>query len=45
MLAGPTEATAIGNIAAQMIALGEFEDLFAARACIAESFEIAEYRP
>lgn len=45
VLAGPTEATAIGNIAAQMIALGEFEDLFAARACIAESFEIAEYRP
>ena len=36
--AGPTEATALGNLAAQMIAAGEFEDLRAARACIADSF-------
>lgn len=38
--AGPTEATAIGNLAVQMISEGIFEDLFDARDCIAESFEI-----
>ena len=43
--AGPTEATAIGNIAAQMIAAKELENLEAARACIGESFEIKIYRP
>lgn len=41
--AGPTEATAIGNIAAQMIAGGDFTDLFEVRACIAESFDIQKY--
>lgn len=41
--AGPTEATAIGNIAAQMIAGGDFVDLFEVRACIAESFDIQKY--
>lgn len=38
--AGPTEATAIGNLAVQMIADGEFMDLYDARACIADSFEL-----
>ncbi len=41
--AGPTEGTAIGNIAVQMIAQGALADLFAARACIAASFPIAVY--
>lgn len=41
--AGPSEATAIGNLAAQMIAAGEFEGLEAARRCIANSFEIKTY--
>jgi len=41
--AGPTEATAIGNLAAQMIAGAEFKDLFEVRACIAESFAIQKY--
>ncbi len=41
--AGPTEATAIGNLSAQMIAGGEFADLFEVRACIAESFDIQTY--
>ncbi len=41
--AGPTEATAIGNIAAQMIAAGELKDLKDARKCIDRSFEIKEY--
>ena len=41
--AGPTEATAVGNIAAQMLAGGELTDLQSARACIAESFDVQVY--
>ena len=41
--AGPTEATAIGNLAAQMIADGIWKDLKSARTCIYESFPIAVY--
>ena len=41
--AGTTEATAIGNIAAQMIAAGELNNLEDARACIADSFPIHVY--
>ncbi len=41
--AGPTEATAIGNVAAQMIAAGELEGLKAARACVFRSFPIQIY--
>lgn len=40
---GPTEATAVGNIAAQMIASGELKDLKSARECIFHSFEIKTY--
>lgn len=43
--AGPGEATAIGNLAAQMIAAGELKDLKAARACVFESFDIQKYAP
>ena len=43
--AGPTEATAIGNLAAQMLAAKEFENLAEARRCIFESFEIERYEP
>ena len=43
VLAGPSEATAIGNLMAQMIGKGEFEGLMQARACVAESFPICEY--
>ena len=42
--AGPGEATAIGNILAQMIQSGVFADLAAARAVVADSFEIQIYR-
>jgi len=42
--AGPTEATAIGNLAAQMMALGALKDLKAARACVYRSFPITEYK-
>ena len=42
--AGPTEATAVGNLAAQMLAVGELKDLKDARACVFRSFPIAEYK-
>lgn len=41
--AGPTEATAIGNLAAQMIEAGEYGSLAEARRGIFESFEIKRY--
>ena len=41
--AGSTEATAIGNIAVQMLQDGVFADLPAARTCIEESFDIKYY--
>ncbi len=40
---GPTEGTAIGNIAVLMIATGELKDLKDARRCIYKSFEINTY--
>ena len=43
--AGPVEATALGNIAAQLIALGEIKDMWEARQIIANSFEVKEYQP
>ena len=43
VLAGPTEATAIGNLAVQMIAGKELKDLTDARACIYQSFPIKKY--
>lgn len=45
VLAGPGEATAIGNILAQMIEAKMFDSLSSARECVAKSFEIAEYQP
>jgi len=45
VLAGPTEATAIGNILAQMIAADQVEDLQAGRKLIRDSFEIRSYQP
>ena len=41
--AGPTEATAIGNIAAQMITGKELASLQEARTCIFDSFEVKTY--
>jgi rhamnulokinase len=43
--AGPAEASAVGNICAQMIALGEIQSLDEARALIRHSFDIHEYHP
>jgi rhamnulokinase len=42
--AGPGEATAIGNILAQMLGEGVFADLKEARCCVADSFEISIYQ-
>lgn len=41
--AGPTEATAIGNITVQMLYDNVFKDLPQARTCIGESFDIKHY--
>lgn len=41
--AGPTEATAIGNVVAQMISARELKNLREARKCISESFEIRRF--
>lgn len=43
--AGPSEATAIGNLAVQMIAAGIFKNLGEARECIARSFPIKIFEP
>ncbi|WP_055666196.1 rhamnulokinase [Desnuesiella massiliensis] len=43
VFAGPTEATAIGNIMVQMMKNKEFTDLNDARNCVYKSFEIKEY--
>src|SRR5690625_3515456 len=44
VIAGPSEATAIGNIAAQLIALNQIEDIQQARTIIQESFELKKYK-
>jgi rhamnulokinase len=43
--AGPVEASALGNLCAQMIALGDIENLEAARQIIRHSFPLREFRP
>lgn len=45
VLAGPVEATALGNIAVQLIALGEIKDVREARRIVANSEETYEYIP
>lgn len=41
--AGPVEATAIGNIIVQLIALGEIMDITEARKMVKRSFEVKKY--
>ena len=43
VIAGPTEATAIGNLLMQMIALGEIKDLAEGRKLVADSFALKEF--
>ena len=45
VVAGPVEATAIGNIAIQAITSGELSDLGQARELIARSFPMTTYEP
>ena len=43
--AGPVEATVIGNIATQLMALGHIKSIEQARDIIAASFPIEQYAP
>lgn len=43
VFAGPTEATAIGNLLAQMLEAGEVKNLQDARTLVFDSFEVKEY--
>jgi rhamnulokinase len=45
VFAGPVEATAIGNIVAQLMALGKINDIKEARKIIKNSFEVKKYLP
>lgn len=45
VLAGPVEATALGNVAVQALAVGEFSNLTEARQVIKNSFAIQEFHP
>jgi rhamnulokinase len=45
VVAGPVEATALGNLAVQAVASGAIKDLVQAREIIRTSFEVQEYRP
>ncbi len=45
VVAGPIEATAMGNIAVQLIALGDIADLWQARRIIADSESLKHYTP
>lgn len=45
VIAGPVEATAIGNIIAQLIAIGEIANLREARSIVKASFPVREYLP
>jgi rhamnulokinase len=44
VFAGPVEATAIGNLVAQLIALEEIEDINKARGIIKQSFEVKKIK-
>ena len=45
VLAGPAEATVLGNIAVCLISLGEIPDIHEARAAVARSEKLAKYEP
>jgi rhamnulokinase len=45
VVAGPVEATAIGNVLVQAIALGHLPHLAAARDLVRSSFELETYEP
>ena len=45
VIAGPIEATVLGNVAVQLMALGEISSLKDARQIVANSFDTIEYQP
>ena len=45
VIAGPSEATAIGNAMSTLIALGEIEDVEHARAVVRRGAEVNEFLP
>ncbi|MBN1348614.1 rhamnulokinase [candidate division KSB1 bacterium] len=45
VIAGPVEATAIGNILVQAVATGELDSIEDAREVIRQSFEVKTYKP
>jgi len=45
VIAGPVEATAIGNLLVQAMALGHIDSLAELRAVVARSFELEHYEP
>jgi hypothetical protein len=45
VLAGPSEATAIGNILVQAIAMGHLDSLNDLRHIVRNSFPLTEFRP
>jgi rhamnulokinase len=45
VVAGPVEATAIGNLLVQLIARDGAVDLRAVRSVVRDSFELAHYQP
>ena len=45
VIAGPIEATAIGNILAQAMALGDVASISEARKIVRESFDVLKFTP
>jgi rhamnulokinase len=45
VLAGPTEATALGNVLVQAIASGQLDSIAQARELVRQSFDVEEYSP
>jgi rhamnulokinase len=45
VVAGPAEATAIGNVLIQAIALGDLASLRALRDCVRDSFVLQTFEP
>ncbi len=45
VVAGPSEATALGNAIVQLVSLGEFKDVAEARQLLSQSAGMASYEP
>ena len=45
VIAGPAEATAIGNVLMQAVATGQIQDLAQGRDLVRRSFTLKEYQP